>query len=36
MTMLTFESDNPKSSGIVEVNREGIVVNFYEKSNLDK
>ena len=36
MTMLTFECDNPKSCGIVEVNREGIVVNFYEKSNLDK
>ncbi len=36
MTMLTFECKDPMSCGIVELNNEGIVVNFYEKSNADK
>jgi len=36
MTMLTFECNDPLSCGIVQVNNKGIVVNFYEKSNLDK
>ena len=31
ITMMTFESNNPESSGIVELDRRGIVVNFYEK-----
>ena len=36
MTMLTFECRNPMSCGIVEINDKGIVVNFYEKSSMDK
>lgn len=31
MTMMTFKTDSPSECGIVELNREGIVVGFYEK-----
>ena len=31
ITMLTFESDNPSSCGVVELNTEGIVEQFHEK-----
>ena len=31
MTMLTFTSNDPKSCGIVEVDNEGILINFHEK-----
>lgn len=31
MTMMTFETDQPSSSGIVEVDRHGVVVGFHEK-----
>lgn len=31
ITMMTFETDIPKNCGIVDLNEEGIVVNFYEK-----
>lgn len=31
ITMMTFETDNPKECGIVELDCEGIVQNFYEK-----
>lgn len=31
MTMMTFVTDSPKSCGIVELNNENIVINFYEK-----
>ena len=30
-TMMTFTTDNPESCGIVSINNEGIVKNFYEK-----
>ena len=33
MTMMTFITPNPKSSGIVETNTQGIVQEFHEKSN---
>ena len=33
MTMMTFITPNPKSSGIVETNAQGIVQEFHEKSN---
>jgi len=33
MTMMTFKTPNPKSSGIVETNAQGIVQEFHEKSN---
>ena len=33
ITMMTFETDDPKSCGIVEVNEFGIVTAFYEKIN---
>ena len=32
MTMVTFTSSNPRSCGIVEVDSQGIVQSFYEKS----
>ena len=31
MTMMTFQTDNPSSCGIVEVNNQNIVINFHEK-----
>ena len=31
ITMLTFETDNPKQCGVVELDRDDIVVGFYEK-----
>jgi mannose-1-phosphate guanylyltransferase len=31
MTMLTFEADSPSSCGIVELDKRGVVVNFFEK-----
>ena len=31
LTMMTFKTDNPRSCGIVKVNKEGIVEKFYEK-----
>tara|TARA_B100000161_G_scaffold254955_1_gene216698 strand:+ start:493 stop:1200 length:708 start_codon:yes stop_codon:yes gene_type:complete len=31
LTMMTFKTDNPRSCGIVRVNKEGIVEKFYEK-----
>ncbi len=31
MTMLTFKTDSPSECGIVELNKEGIVVGFHEK-----
>lgn len=30
-TMMTFTTDTPSSCGIVELNREGVLINFYEK-----
>ena len=30
---MTFQTPNPKSSGIVEIDQKGIVQGFYEKSN---
>ena len=33
LTMLTFETDDPKSCGIVQLNEQGIVSTFYEKSD---
>ncbi len=35
LTMLTFNCLNPKSCGIVQINEDGIVQNFYEKSEID-
>ena len=35
LTMMTFKTDNPKSCGIVRVNKEGIVEEFYEKDKYD-
>ena len=35
MTMLTFKSNNPLSCGIVNLNSEGIVTDFYEKKDGD-
>ena len=32
MTMLTYQTSNPSSCGIVKINEKGIVKNFYEKS----
>jgi mannose-1-phosphate guanylyltransferase len=32
MTMLTFRTDTPSSCGIVELDKEGVVTNFIEKS----
>ena len=32
ITMLTFETDNPSSCGIVKKDKEGKVIEFYEKS----
>ena len=32
-TMMTFTTNNPESCGIVSINNEGIVENFYEKEN---
>ena len=31
MTMMTFKTDNPSACGIVELNKEGIVIKFHEK-----
>lgn len=31
MTMMTFETDDPQNSGIVKINADGIVTEFYEK-----
>lgn len=31
MTMMLFKSDDPKSCGIVELDKSGVVINFYEK-----
>ena len=31
LTMLTFETDTPQSCGIVEIDSDGVVQNFYEK-----
>ncbi|MFA6742542.1 MAG: nucleotidyltransferase family protein [Arcobacteraceae bacterium] len=31
MTMMTFSTDSPKSCGIVELDKQGIVIGFYEK-----
>jgi mannose-1-phosphate guanylyltransferase len=31
MTMMTFHTDNPSSCGIVELDKKGVVVDFYEK-----
>ena len=31
LTMMTFKTDNPRSCGIVKINKEGIVEKFYEK-----
>ncbi len=33
LTMLIFRTNSPKSCGIVEINKKGIVENFYEKVN---
>lgn len=33
LTMMTFETDDPSSCGIVEVDSRGIVSNFFEKSS---
>tara|TARA_B100002052_G_scaffold241862_1_gene226474 strand:- start:126 stop:911 length:786 start_codon:yes stop_codon:yes gene_type:complete len=30
-TMMTFDSDNPQQTGIVETDKNGIITNFYEK-----
>ena len=34
LTMMTFKTDNPRSCGIVRVNKEGIVEKFYEKDTV--
>jgi len=31
ITMMTFKTDNPTSCGVVELNKSGLVTNFYEK-----
>jgi len=31
MTMVTFRSPNPSMCGIVEVNEQGVVLNYFEK-----
>jgi len=31
MTMMTFKTDDPKNCGIVETNKDGVVLNFHEK-----
>ena len=31
LTMMTFRTNNPSSCGIVELNQQGVVTNFYEK-----
>ena len=31
ITMMTFETENPKNCGIVETNAEGVVIGFFEK-----
>ena len=33
MTMMTFECENPSQSGIVELDNNGVVINFHEKKN---
>ena len=33
MTMLTFNTNNPRKCGIVEVDEDGIVIGFYEKQD---
>lgn len=33
ITMMLFQSDDPKSCGIVELNGKGVVLNFFEKVN---
>lgn len=33
MTMMTFNTADPKNSGIVQIDKQGIVVRFYEKEN---
>ena len=33
LTMLTFETDNPKACGVVKINKENVVQEFYEKVN---
>ena len=35
LTMMTFTTNNPESCGIVSINNEGIVENFYEKKSTD-
>ncbi len=31
MTMMTFEAEHPESCGVVAINEQGVVINFYEK-----
>lgn len=31
MTMMTFKTDNPSGCGVVELNKDNVVINFYEK-----
>jgi mannose-1-phosphate guanylyltransferase len=33
MTMMTFKTEDPSSCGIVEINKENIVIAFHEKVN---
>ena len=33
MTMMTFRSDEPSSCGIININANGVVTNYYEKTN---
>ena len=32
MTMMTFRTDDPSSCGIVELNEQGVVISFHEKT----
>ena len=36
MTMLTFETNMPEKCGIVEIDEEGVVVNFHEKISIPR
>ena len=31
ISMVTFKSDNPKECGIVEVDKDNVLINYYEK-----
>jgi mannose-1-phosphate guanylyltransferase len=33
MTMMTFQTDNPSSCGIVELDKQNVVIGFHEKVN---